>query len=84
MSSWDTPFDGHKKARDVAGARGSLADQSGWLGRSIGHKRYHKSLDDVTPADVYDGRINDILDQFAMVMASTMSQSKIHNLRLAD
>jgi len=44
------------------------------------HERYHESLDNVTPADVYEGRRNDILDQRAMVKARTMTQRKIHNL----
>jgi hypothetical protein len=29
------------------------------------HERYHKSLDNVTPADVFRGRWNEILDQRA-------------------
>ena len=47
------------------------------------HERYHESLDNVTPADVYERRRNDILDQQALVKARTMVQRKIHNLRLA-
>ena len=47
------------------------------------HERYHESLDNVTPANVYEGRRNDILDQRAVVKARTMTQRKIHNLRLA-
>ncbi len=47
------------------------------------HERYHESLNIVTPADVYEGRRNDILDQRAIVEARTMTQIKIHNLQLA-
>jgi transposase InsO family protein len=47
------------------------------------HERYHESLDNVTPADVYEGRRNDILDQRATVKPRKMTQRKIHNLRLA-
>ena len=47
------------------------------------HERYHESLDNVMPADVYQGRRNDILDQRALTKSRTLSQRKIHNLRLA-
>ena len=47
------------------------------------HKRYHESLDNVTPADVYEGRRNDILDQRTVVQISTLTQRKVHNLQLA-
>jgi transposase-like protein len=47
------------------------------------HERYHESLDNVTLADAYEGRRNEILDQRAAVKARTMTKRKIHNLRLA-
>ena len=47
------------------------------------HDRYHKSLDNVTPADVYEGRRHEILDQRAIIKTRTLSQRKLHNLRLA-
>ena len=36
------------------------------------HERYHESLDNVTPADVYEGRRNEILDQYAIVRMRTV------------
>ena len=47
------------------------------------NERYHESLDNVTPADVYKGRRNEILDQRALVKSRTMTQRKVNNLRLA-
>ena len=47
------------------------------------HERYHESLDNVTPADVFEGRRNEIMDQRALVKARTMTHRKIHNLQLA-
>jgi putative transposase len=47
------------------------------------HERYHESLDNVTPADVYEGRRNDILDQRAEVKSRTLTRRKLHNLRIA-
>ena len=47
------------------------------------HERYHESLDNVTPADVYNGRKNEILDRRSMIKARTLTQRKVQNLRLA-
>lgn len=47
------------------------------------YERYHQSLDNVTPTDVYEGRRKDILDECAKVKARTMNQRKIHHLRFA-
>ena len=47
------------------------------------HERYHESLDNVTPADVYNGKRNEILDRRSMIKSRTLMQRKVQNLRLA-
>ena len=47
------------------------------------HERYHESLDNVTPSDMYQGRRGDILDQRAIIKSHTMMLRKVQNLRLA-
>ena len=47
------------------------------------HERHHESLNNVTPADVYEGRRNKILDQRALVKMRTLNKRKVHNLLLA-
>ena len=47
------------------------------------HERYHESLDNVTPSDLYQGRRDDILDQRAIIKSRTMMRRKVQNLRLA-
>ena len=46
-------------------------------------ERYHESLNNVTPSDVYQGRSDDILDQRAIIKSRTMMRRKSQNLRLA-
>jgi len=47
------------------------------------HERYHESLDNVTLADVYHGRQEEILVQRAIIKSRKMNQRKVQNLRLA-
>ena len=47
------------------------------------HERYHESLDNVTPSDVYHGHSEEILGQWAIIKSRTMNQKKVQNLRLA-
>ena len=47
------------------------------------HEQYHESLHNVTPAYVYEGKRNDILDERALVKARTMIQRKTNSPRLA-
>ena len=44
---------------------------------------YHGSLDNVTPADVYYERRNDILNQRAIIKSRTLMKRKVQNLQLA-
>jgi hypothetical protein len=43
----------------------------------------YSGIGSAAPADVFEGRRNEILDQRALVKARTMTKRKIHNLRLS-
>ena len=58
-------------------------DSADWV-QHYNHERYHESLDNVTPADMYQGRRDDILAQRAIIKSRTMMQRKVQNLRLAS
>ena len=45
------------------------------------HERYHESLDNVTPADRYFGRDNEIMVRRAMIKQKTLHQRRTDNLR---
>ena len=47
------------------------------------HERFHESLNNVTPADVYFGRHHEILAERAAIKARTLNHRKVQNLRLA-
>ena len=46
--------------------------------------RYHESLDNLTPADVYFGRQQEVLTQRDIVKQRTLQQRRRHNLRMGE
>jgi putative transposase len=47
------------------------------------HRRYHESLGNLTPADVYFGRGGDILSERRRIKEQTMKQRRLLNQRQA-
>ncbi len=45
------------------------------------HQRYHESLDNLTPADVYFGRAKQVLTRRDRIKRPTLPQRRLHNLR---
>ena len=46
------------------------------------HQRYHESLDNLTPADVYFGRAKEVLTKRDQIKKHTMQQRRLQNLQL--
>ncbi len=46
------------------------------------HERYHESLDNITPANMYFGRYHEIMDRRAMIKYETLQQRRKENLSL--
>ena len=46
------------------------------------HHRYHESLNNVTPADVFFGRDQQILSRRDQIKRKTLARRKIENLRM--
>jgi putative transposase len=46
------------------------------------HHRYHESLDNLTPADVYFGRAKEVLTRRDQVKKQTLQQRRLQNLQL--
>jgi len=46
------------------------------------HQRYHESLDNLTPADIYFGRAKEVLTKRDHIKKQTMQQRRLQNLQL--
>lgn len=46
------------------------------------HERYHESLNNITPADMYFGRYHEIMDRRARIKHETLQQRRKENLKL--
>ena len=46
------------------------------------HQRYHESLDNLTPADVYFGRAKEVLTKRDQIKKQTLQQRRLQNLQL--
>ena len=45
-------------------------------GKHYNHERYHESLENVTPADVYHGRHREVLSERARIKRLTMQRRR--------
>lgn len=48
------------------------------------HERYHESLDNVTPADVFFGRHQEVLTQREIIKQQTLQQRRRQHLRIGE
>ena len=46
------------------------------------HQRYHESLDNLTPADVYFGRAKEVLSKRDQIKKETLQQRRLQNLQM--
>lgn len=47
------------------------------------HKRYHESLDNVTPADAYFGRASAVLDRCRKIKRKTIAHRRLQHRKIA-
>ncbi len=62
---------------------GDLERQIGAFVEYYSHQRYHESLNNVTPADVYFGRDKAILRERAKIKALTIRQRRLQHQKQA-
>ncbi|WP_156449658.1 integrase core domain-containing protein, partial [Caulobacter sp. CCH9-E1] len=62
---------------------GDLEAQIGAFIEHYNHARYHESLENVTPADVYFGRAADILRRRASVKRQTLEHRRLQHRKIA-
>ena len=55
-----------------------LKHQIGLLIDHYNDEHYHVALDDLTPADVYDGKAREVLTRWERIKKNTMSKIEIH------
>lgn len=61
---------------------GELESQIASFVEYYNNQRYHESLDNLTPADVFFGRTKEVLDKRAQIKKQTMQHRRLHNLQL--
>ena len=65
----------------VSSASGN--SELGLIAVRLNHRRYHESLTNLTPADVYFGRGDDILSERRGIKKQTLKQRHLLNQRQA-
>ena len=65
------------------GSRSGLPDELQAFADHYNHRRYHESLSNVTPADVYFGRDKAILQQRERIKRKTLETRRLHHRQRA-
>ena len=60
---------------------GSLETEIATFVKYYNHQRYHESLDNLTPADVYFGRAKEVLTRRDDIKKRTLQQRRLHHLQ---
>ena len=67
----------------IPGLPGDLEAQIGAFVEHYNHRRYHESLDNVTPADAYFGRAYEIIRQRERIKRQTIEHRRLQHRKLA-